>query len=201
VIQKYSGRSLNLEKPDFNFNYLKLLYDQLIGESSDIEERLFVLRDKSQTFSDNFQYCELQVKIIEQLISSNQFERAKKELSVENFVRICEGHTYYNAYKNYLAGKAALLIKDEKKMPFMDYYTEAFNLINEISITELTWKILFDLYMIYSERGIVSRTNEFRNYAKQTIYYIADQFKSEKLKNIFLQKPERKYALNILERN
>ena len=201
VIQKYSGFSLNLEKSDFNFSYLKLLYDQLNGNNSDIEERLFVLRDKSQTYSDSFLYCELQVKIIEQLIGSNQFEKANKELSVDNFVQICEGHTYYNAYKYYLAGKAALLSKDENEMPFMDYYTKALDLINEISITELTWKILFDLYMVYSERGIVSRTNEFRNYAMQTIYYIADQFKSEKLKNIFLRKPERQYALNILERN
>ncbi len=201
VIQKYSEFSLTLEKAEFNYDYLKVLYDQLNGKSSDIAERLFVLRDKSQTYSDSFLYCELQVKIIEQLMDSKQFEKAKKELAVENFIQICEGHTYYSAYKNYLAGKAALLSKDENEMPFMDYYTKALDLINEVSITELTWKILFDLYMVYSERGIVSRTNEFRNYAMQTIYYIADQFKSEKLKNIFLGKPERQYALNILERN
>ena len=74
-------------------------------------------------------------------------------------------------------------------------------LLTNISITELTWKILFDLYMIYSKRGNISRMKEFGNYANQIIFYIADQIKSSKLKKLYLEKPERQKAISFLERN
>ncbi len=201
VLENYSKYSLNLEKTDFNYSYLRLLYDQTKNENTDIEERLFVLREKSRTFSDNFLFCEIQIKVIEELINTKQFNRAKKELSLENFINICEEHLFFNAYRNYLAGKVDAQFQDENAKQFMEYYETAYNLISEISITELTWKILFDLYLVYLERGNVSRIDEFKNYTKQTIFYIADQFKSVKLKKIYLQKPERKKVLDIIERN
>ncbi len=201
VIKKYSKYSLHLDRSEFNYNYLNLLHDIMNHESSDIVNRLFVLRERSLIYSDNFLFCELQVRIIEELIKSHDFSRAKKELALENFVNICKEHTYYNAYRNYLAGKVFVSLRDEKVKPFIDYYEEAYHLINEISITELTWKILFELYTLYSERGNMSRMNEFGNYTRRTIYYIADQFKSEKLRRVYLEKPERQNALNILERN
>ena len=39
---------------------------------------------------------------------------------------------------------------------------------------------------------------EFEKYTKQTLVYIADQIKSERLKHIYFEKPERKAVLQEL---
>ncbi len=201
VIGSYSESQLNLERSDFNFQYLKLLYNLSRNKTVNIQEVLISLRERSKTFSDNFLFCEIQIAIIEYLINSRLLVEAEKELAQQNFVDICEDHLYYNAYKNFLAGKVLELSKDEKSQPFMDYYEKAYNLISGISITELTWKILFHLYRVYQERGNISRMEEFKNYTLQTIYYIADQIKSSRLKEIYLKKAERQKALKRLESN
>ncbi len=201
IIDSVNGYQLNLERTDFISHYLKQLHNLSRNRLSDMEQELTLLRDRSKTFSDNFLFCEIQVTIIEFLISMNRFEDAKKELFQENFIDVCSDHLYYNAYRNFLLGKVIELSKDEKSLPFMEYYEKAYSQISEISITELTWKILFQLYRVYGERGNISRMNEFKNYTLLTIRYIKDQIKSARLKKIYLEKPERRNAIKVLEEN
>ncbi len=201
VLKKYSGYSFNLGKMEFNYSYLKLLSDLLNNKTSGIDANLLALRDRSITYSDNFLFCEIQIRIIEQLIYLQRYERALKELSQDNFVNVCGEHIYYNAYRKYLTGKIKENYSEEKIKPHLEYFEEAYNLINGISITELTWKILFSLFRIYFERGNISKMIEFRNYTKHTINYIADQIKSPGLKKNYLENPERQNALKILENN
>lgn len=199
ILKKYSGYSFNLGKTEFNYDYLKLLSDLLNNKASNIEDNLSAFRDRSNTFSDNFLFCEIQIRLIEQLIQSQNYERALDELSLDNFVNICKEHIYYNAYRRYLTGRIMELYGDEKVKPHLEHFEEAYNLINGISITELTWKILFSLFRTYSERGNITKMIEFKNYTKQTINYIADQIKSPVLKKDYLENPERLNALQILE--
>ncbi len=198
VIDSYSEFQLNFEKSDFNYQYLKQLNNLSQNDNQDTQKELISLREKSKTYSDNLLVCEIHIMIIEFMIDSMEFSDALKELNQEEFVELCEEHIYYNAYRNYLMGKVMRLDKKKGSQPFINFYKIAYNLVSEISITELTWKILFELYGVYEERGNLSRASEFENYTKQTFLYIIDQLKTKRLKEIYMEKPERRNVLKKL---
>lgn len=192
---------LNLDKLEFNYSFLKTLLKIMMEEPGNISKDLITLREKSGSYSDNIIFCEIQVQLIEYLIKNNRYQDALNELNMSGFQEITEKNVYYNSYRNYLTGKVLEIQPDEKLETFLTYYENAFNQIGNISITELTWKILFNLFRIYSERGNITRSSEYAKYAKETIYYIVEQIKSARLKKIYLEKPERQSVLKTLEQN
>ncbi|MEJ2495262.1 MAG: tetratricopeptide repeat protein, partial [Ignavibacteriaceae bacterium] len=192
-------KNLHLDKLDFNYKYLGVLHKILTNESSGILEELFSLREVSKVHSDSLIFCDIQIKIIEYLISFQNYQEALKELISEDFQNICSKNLYFNSYKDYLMGKVIEAEKNQAYKPFLSYYEDAFNQISSISITELTWKILYELSRIYKERGNISRSSEYGKYAKQTLLYIVEQIKSSRLKKLYLENPERKTVLNKLE--
>ena len=194
-------KELHLDKLNFNYSYLKVLYKVLKNGAAGVIEELQLLSERSKARSDNFMYCEIQVKIIEYLVAIKQYPDALKELISDDFINICSKSLYFSSYRDYLMGKVTEVVKRQDYQPYLTYYEEAFNQISTISITELTWKILFELYRVYNERGNISRAAEHKKYARQTIYYIIDQIKSTRLKKIYVEKPERKYVLKKLEEN
>jgi serine/threonine protein kinase len=202
VIESYNEfLELNLDKMEFNYSFLKTLLKIMMKEPGDISKDLITLRDKSGSYSDNIIFCEIQVQLIEYLLRNNQIQEAIKELNESDFKGITEKNVYYDSYRNYLTGKVLEIQPDEESGPFLTYYENAFNQIENISITELTWKLLFDLFRVYNERGNITRSSEYAKYAKETIFYIVDQIKSPKLKKLYLEKPERQSVLNTLEQN
>ena len=202
IIESYNDfLEFHVDKLDFNYNYLKVLNKMLRHDSSDYIKEVYSLRDRSKTHSDNLVFCELQVKIAEYLIAAEKYSEALTELISGDFVNICSKNLYFNSYRNYLIGQITEVEKKQEYKPFITYYEEAFNQIGSLSITELTWKILFRLYKVYKERGNISRMTEFKKYTRQTLLYIADQIRSERLKNIYLEKPERKFVMQELGQN
>jgi hypothetical protein len=72
----------------------------------------------------------------------------------------------------------------------IDYLLEAFKYINESSITELSWKVLFQLAEIYYERGNYSKSEEFNSFAISVLNYIFNNIKNEKIKFILMESSE-----------
>lgn len=201
-LESYSEfKGLHLDKLNFNYSYLNVLYKILKNEIPGVMEELLMLSERSRAYSDNLLYCEIQVKTVEHLLTIKQYPDALKELIAEDFINMCSKNPYFSSYRNFLMGKVTEVIKSQDHQPFLTYYEEAFSQVSTISITELTWKILFELYRVYNERGNISRAAEHKKYARQTIYYIIDQIKSTRLRKIYLEKPERKYVLRKLEEN
>ncbi len=201
LVEKYPEFQLTFEKSDFNFQYLKQLNNLAQKVVQNTQEELVSLREKSKTYSDNLLFCEIHIKIIEFLIDSLEFGSALKELNLEEFAELCEKNIYYDAYRNYLMGKVIQLEKKDSPKPFIEYYNKAYSLISEISITELTWKILFELYRVYEDRGNLSQAEEFENYSRRTFMYIIDQMKTKNLREKYMEKPERKFVLKKLGLN
>jgi hypothetical protein len=74
----------------------------------------------------------------------------------------------------------------------IDYLLEAFKYINESSITELSWKVLYRLAEIYYERGNYSKSEEFNSYAMSVMNFIFNNIKNEIIKSFVMDSPERK---------
>ena len=89
---------------------------------------------------------------------------------------------------------------DNKELkPAVDYYLSAYEIIKDLNITELTWKILFMLTVVYAERGNYARAGEYLNYAESVLGFIADKFTDPRLKMVYLDHPDKQTAITTLK--
>ena len=93
----------------------------------------------------------------------------------------------------------------EKDQPLLlktsiEYYTSAFETIKEFNVTELTWKIMFELGNSFFQRGNFSKAKEHMYYAKEIIFYFGNNIKNSHLRDAYFNKPERKEALQKIEK-
>ncbi len=168
------------------------------NDISNVLPDLHSLKEESKSFPGHLVYCEIHIRIIELLLQVGDYSEASKELFSPDFENFCSKNIYFNSYRNYLMGWAAKGNKTKEFQPYLSYYEESFNELANISITDLTWRVLFKLSYVYEERGNISRAKEFGKYAKQTISYIVDQMKSNRIKTLYLSHPERQKAISFL---
>jgi hypothetical protein len=140
--------------------------------------------------------------LIKHLIKLGYYDEVASELEDNSFSALCSENKLYNAEKNYM-----LAILSTNKNSFgnpIDHLLEAFEYINESSITELSWKVLSRLAEIYYERGNFSKSEKFNSFAISVLDYIFNNIKNEKIKSIILESSERKDAykkLLIMQQN
>ena len=77
----------------------------------------------------------------------------------------------------------------------IEYFISAFDAIKEFTITELTWKILYQLGCAYYQRGNYGKAKENLHYSKEIIIYFADLIKDKNLRDIYLKRSDRENAL------
>jgi len=75
------------------------------------------------------------------------------------------------------------------------YFNEAFNLMSDLTVNETTCKVILELSHYYFERGNVLKAKEYASYGKSLIHFMSEQFKEERLKDIYLGSSYRKNAL------
>lgn len=63
-----------------------------------------------------------------------------------------------SAYRYYLLGKIAKAKPEIENIPAIKNFEKAFEIIENESVTELTWKILFEITNLYWERGNINKS-------------------------------------------
>ena len=115
-------------------------------------------------------------------------------LSDKNFTETCNSNIYFKIEKLYLMGKTASENPSLYPENSIFYFTEAFNLISDLNVNETTCKIILELSDYYSERGNFLKSKEYASYGRSLINFIADQFKDERARDIYLNSSYRKPA-------
>jgi serine/threonine protein kinase len=129
--------------------------------------------------------------LCEQFIKNRHYEEAYAILNDSKFTKICNENYLYRAGLLYLqALLASECDKFEKLLP-IDVLNEAYELIKNEYVTELTWKVLYALSMNYIHRGNLKKANEFLFYSNEVINFIAGNISSFEIKSRYLTKPER----------
>nr|HMN26103.1 hypothetical protein [Ignavibacteriaceae bacterium] len=80
----------------------------------------------------------------------------------------------------------------------IEYFETAYNLIEDESISELTWKILFIIAETYWERGNFHKAKKPSYYAYELINMIGENISNSKIRTAYFNHPERKKALEKL---
>src|SRR5690606_21636976 len=145
---------------------------------------------------------ETQSKILEAyseyLLKTEQYDRMIKRLNSQNIDKITKENIILLAYKNYLLGKVYLIRPSDVEKSPIDYFEEAYNILESQSISELTWKVLYEISLVYYERGNLFKAKKPRLYAYELLNMVGENISNSKLRAAYFNHPERKEALEKL---
>jgi serine/threonine protein kinase/tetratricopeptide (TPR) repeat protein len=179
-----------VDKNRINFNFLKLLCSIPNGNLEDQVKSYRIIKNQYRELDDKINYFFASAQLIKHLIKLDYYDEAALELKDDSFSALCSENKLYYAEKNYML--AILSINKNSFGNPIDYLLEAFKYINESSITELSWKVLFKLAEIYYERGNYSKSEEFNSFAISVMNFIFNNINNENIRSFIMESSERK---------
>jgi len=202
IIEQYEYYSLTLEglseKLRLNLDYLRLLI--IFMEPKEFEDKKAVmdLIEKAKIEGENVLATEIIFLLIEDLTGKKKFSEAIELLDNIDFVNYIQENIIFRAQREYLLGKVAYHTQNENLKSPIEYFEHAYSLLEDESIYELTWKILFTISETYWERGNFHKAKKPRHYAYELINMIGENITDNKLRSTYFNHPERKKALEKL---
>jgi serine/threonine protein kinase/tetratricopeptide (TPR) repeat protein len=184
-------------KLDLNLNLLKSLRQIAMKKEINVEDVKKVANDY-MVQEEKINYFDSITLLVNYFLSREETVNAYELLFSKDFTEICNSNIYLNAEKLYLTG---IIASKNSKLDLENpiyYFQEALNLINDLNVTELTWKVLFEISKNYFERGNIIKAKEFASYGLSLIKLFGDSFIDQRLKGIYLDDPVRKNAWNKL---
>jgi serine/threonine protein kinase/tetratricopeptide (TPR) repeat protein len=179
-----------VDKNKTNYNLLRQLNSILNGNVNEVEESLRIIKTQYLELEDKINYFFASVQLINLLLKKGNYEEAASELENKTFLDVCSENKLYISERNYLL---AVLSRNNKRIGNpVDYLIEALSYINDSSITELSWKVLYHLADIYNERGNYSKSEGYNIDAVSVLNYIFDNINNKKIKSFVMESSERK---------
>ena len=188
----------NSEKNNLIFNYLNLLLKINANEPFNLKSDLSLILEKAKSISETNLYVESIILSVEKLITLLKYDEAIVYLADKDFNKFIQQNVIFKAQSEFLFGKIAYHTQNENLKSPIEYFERAYNLIEDESISELTWKVLFTIAETYWERGNFHKAKKPRHYAYELINMIGENITSNKIRSAYFNHPERKKALEKL---
>jgi hypothetical protein len=161
---------------------------------------LETIRDNYLEKEDFKNYVTVNTILLNYLIKLKLFAKAIEELNNNSFIEVSKQNNIFEANREYLFGIVSSMHVTDDMLSPIEHFEKAYALLAEESIVELTWKVLFALAETYNERGNFNKAKNFIIYARDIIYLIVENIESTNFKTAYLQKEERRTAIEILEK-
>jgi serine/threonine protein kinase len=192
----YAKDSLS-ELSEKNYSYLKLMLKIIDNNNLKVEEILELIEKTSD--SEVTQFGDIIFQSLEKMILNGQVSDVLLLLKSSFIKDTSDRITYFNAYRDYLLGRLVNQERIEGYNSSIEYFESAFNQLENESISELTWKVLVAITELYFERGNYHKAKRPRLYAMELMNMILESISNPRIRNKFLEKKERKEALELLK--
>ena len=183
------------DKIRVQFLYLFELEKSISGFAATKEESLLSLQSHFYEQKDIIHFFSTTILIVEYQISLNRIDDALATLTANNINNLIKENVMMFAEQKYMLGIISKIKHFENLLSPIEYFISAFDAIKEFTITELTWKILYQLGCAYYQRGNYGKAKENLHYSKEIIIYFADLIKDKNLRDIYLKRSDRENAL------
>lgn len=201
IVKNFNSISVTRNNDKSRSIFLRLL-NQLstFGKEKTISvDELKLIRNEMILIGDNHNYLEVVLLLIQYYLSSNAFSEAIQALNEPEFMELCSQNSILEAEREYFLGIISKNFTSGKLLPPMVYFEKAFELIKDDNITELTWKVLYEISELYVERGNLNKAKHFITYTRELIYFIAERIHSPRLRAAYLRQNDRLSTLQKLE--
>ena len=150
---------------------------------------------------EDYNYFSALILRIKILIHLGKYQNGLEELNSEVFVNHCKKNPYFEGERLYFMGIISSSSNGiEGLKPAIEYFLKAYDIIKDLLVTELTWRVLFALTVNYAERGNSNRAKSFLIYTKAVLDYISEKIPDPRLKLLYSDQPERHAALSTLNK-
>ena len=185
-------------KYETNLKYLKTLLHLLKDEKLFPENINKIILEYKKLDERNLM-IECKFLKISYLIREENFKAAYDQLFDIELMDLCSQNSILAAEREYFLGIISRNYKSDQLLPALTYFENAYELIKDENIAELTWKILYSISDIYIERGNLSKAKQFVVYTRELIYFIAEKIESPRLRAAYLKQKDRKKTLKKLK--
>ncbi len=192
----YTKSSLNDEHL-LEYEFMKIMMGLLNGELITVDQIISNLEKINSSNSNSF--GEIIFHILEQYSRSNKISDTLFLLKHPSIKSLTSENIYLDAYSDYTFGSMVRNEKMEELKSPLEYFDSAFSKLENESINELTWKVLLAIAEIYTERGNYHKAKKPRLYALELINLIADSITNTRIRLKYLEKKDRKEALELLK--
>jgi serine/threonine protein kinase len=190
--------SIKSEDDQLNLNSLHLLQSILTDETSNRKSEVEHFFEQFDVNENHKSHIDISFIYIEYLITLRDDKKALELLNLISINKVIEQNIILKAHQNYLFGKIAQQDQKLLEQPSIEYFEKAYSLLENVSITELTWKVLFEIACIYNDRGNFYKAKQPRIYAYELINSIGESISNNKIRNAYYNHPVRKQALEKL---
>lgn len=183
------------ERPAAHLKFLSNLYAFETNNDLNIEH-MIEISDIYFSQEDRVNYFEAVVLLIEYYLNNGDLKEAYEQLSDKNVEMVCQSNIYMEIEKLYLMGKLTQQSSSYYPESPIFYFDKAFSLLSDLNVNETTTKILLELTAHFSERGNFIKAKEFSSYGKALVNHLAEQFKDEVLRDVYLSSSFRIAAMD-----
>lgn len=180
------------------YEFLKLML-MIVNDDHIPVDRIIILLEKVGETNMNL-VGDLFFIMLERYCYTNRINDSLYIIKKPAFSKLANRSNYFAAYLDYING---LIVRNEKiegmNSP-LEYFESAYSKLENESISELTWKVLVAITEMYLERRNYHRAKKPRLYALELINLIADSISNPRIRAKYLDKKERKDALDILKK-
>lgn len=192
-LEKILAANSSVERLNYNLVLLSSFQNFRLNQKVNVD-KVLEAADKYFEQEDKLNYFHAVALLVKYFIKTEMFQNAYELLINENFTQVSASNKYLSAERFYLLGLIANSYKNVELENPIDYFEKALEILNELNVTDLTWKILLEISCFYFERGIKDKADETANYGRSIIKYLGESIQSAPQKDIFFAKPERKLA-------
>jgi len=192
-IEKLVETSGSLERAKLHLAFLNCV-SQFENKQEIYFSELNRIAEEYFSQEDRVNYVEAITLLSEYHLFKGELQKAFDLLSNKDFSKICSSNTYLEVEKLYLLGKLAAQRPTVKLETPVFYFQKALDLLNNLNINESVCKILLELSYYYAERGNLLKAKEYASYGRSIISLMADQFKDDRTKDIYLNSSHREIA-------
>ncbi len=186
------------EKQQVHIRYLTLLKNYHSYNPLLVINELIELRNIYFNYGLKGQFLRIHFFLINFLIENDNITEALKELNENTFQLLLRKNKLAAAGYFYYHGKISAINNIDSEHSSIGYYQKAYSLIQNESITELTFNIIFALAESLVERGLINKAKTHIKYAAAVLNFFLDNIKNEHLCNLYLSQKDRKYCFNKL---
>ncbi|HSW54989.1 MAG TPA: tetratricopeptide repeat protein, partial [Ignavibacteriaceae bacterium] len=185
-------------KYNLNLKYLNLLLAFIRDEninSKDIEK----IVEQYKELDERELLIEANLFLLKFLLKQNNHTLLLQCLFDKELIDFCSQNSILEAEREYFLGMISKNYESDKLLSPLMYFEKAYDLIKDESVTELTWKVMYEISQLYIERGNYTKAKRFVVYARELIYFIAEKLESPQLRAAYLKNSERLEPLKKLE--
>ena len=201
ALENYETNYNKLEFSDenkFQIRFLKQIYSFSKSKLVSIEE-LKLISEYFAERNDTYNYIETVFVSIKYFLHLNKYSEAFNEINKPVLVNLCSQNSILEAEREYFLGIISKNFKSDKLLSPLIYFEKAYDLIKDESISELTWKVTYEISELYIERGNFTKAKHYIIYTRELIYFIAEKLESPQLRAAYLKNSERLETLRKLE--